>query len=126
MSWKSDIARRPVLAAVLGALGIGVAGGLIYEVPTLFHRRYPRTPFDDLLSLLADRESATKLGAAVLAVRPGFDPQAEASALRRKIGDGSLAQAVADDIASNHLVEIHGWLIPATLASLSALAAKAR
>lgn len=126
MSWKSDIARRPLLAALLGAVGIGVAGGLIYEAPALFHRRYRRTQFDDLLSLLADRESAAKLGAAVLAAQPGFEPQSEAAALRRKIGEGTLAQAVADDIAHDRLVEIHGWLVPATLASLSALAAKAQ
>lgn len=124
MSRPSDIARRPVLAALLGAVGIGVAGGLIYEVPAFFHRRYRRTPFDDLLSLLADRDNAAKLGTAVLAIRPGFDPQSEARALRRAIGDNSLAQVVADDISHGRLVEIHGWLVPATLASLSALAAK--
>ncbi len=124
--WKSQIARRPLLAGLLGALGLGIAGGLVYEAPFLMHRRYKRTPFDDLLSQLADRDSAEKLGAAVLAQEPGFDAQNTARALRRKMGKASLAQIVARDIAQGQLFEVHGWVLPETLTMLSALAAKAQ
>ncbi len=124
--WTSQIARRRLLAGLLGALGLGIAGGLAYKAPSLMGHRYKRTPFDDLLSQLADRDSAGKLGAAVLAQEPGFDAQKAARALRAKLSKTPLAQIVARDVAQGRLVEVHGWVLPETLTTLSALAAMAQ
>jgi hypothetical protein len=119
----SGLGRRPLLAGFLGALGLGVAGSLVYETPKLFRHRYKPTPYDGLLAQLDDRDSAVKLGAAVLAEEPHFDAKNAARALRLKIGRGSFAQAVTGDIVHGQLVDVQGWVLPATLTSLAALAA---
>jgi len=124
MSWTTKIARRPLLAGLVGVLGLGIAGGLLYEVPRLAHRRYPRTKFDDLLSQLDDRDSAAKLGATYIAQEPGFDAGAAAVALRHGPGNGSLPRAIDADIAQAHLASVHGWLVPESLALVAGIAAK--
>ncbi len=126
MSVKTQIARRPLLAGLLGLAGLGIAGGLVYEVPRLGHRRYPRSKFDDLLGQLGDRDSAAKLGAAVLAARPGFTAQAAARTLREGPGKGSLAHAVDGDIAGSRLVQVQGWLLPESLVLVAGIAANPR
>lgn len=122
--WKSRIARRPLLASLAGVLGVAAVGGLAYETSSLFRRPYRPTPYDDLLTQLPDRDSAAKLGTAVL--KHGFDAKSAADALRHKLGHASLAQVVERDIARGELVEIHGWLLPVTLTTLAALAAQAQ
>jgi len=122
--WKTAIARRPLLAGLVGVLGLGIAGGLVYEVPRLGHRRYKRTQFDDLLAQLDDRESAIRLGAAVTAEEPGFDAAMAARTLRQGAGRGSLSRAVTADIAQEHLRIVHGWLLPESLALVAGIAAK--
>src|SRR5205085_884429 len=60
------LARRPFLAGLMGVLALA---GLAWEAPKvfpkLFARRYPPSPFDDLLALLPDRENAVRLGGAL-------------------------------------------------------------
>lgn len=124
--WQSEIARRPLLAGLLGVLGIGAAGGLVYEVPRLMRPRYKRTKYDDLLSQLDDRDNAVKLGAAYLAQAAQFDPTAAAEALRHGEGKGSVARAVGADIAEGRLVQVHGWLLPESLVRIAGIAAKVR
>jgi hypothetical protein len=131
--WKSEVARRPLLAAVLGLAGLAAIGGIAYEAPSLFRRRYKPTPYDDLLSQLPDREGAAKLGKAAIAqlqadsdVGPVFDAKAVAYELRTGPGKGSLARATAADIAQGRLVEIHGWLLPLSLVLVAGLAAAAQ
>jgi hypothetical protein len=121
---QSGLGRRPLLAGFLGAMGLGVAGGLVYETPKLFRRRYKPTPYDDLLAQLGDRDSAAKLGSAVLADEPHFDAASAVRALRLKIAGGSFTQAVTGDIVHGQLVEVRGWVLPVTLTTLAALAAK--
>jgi hypothetical protein len=122
---KAQLARRPFLAGLLGALAL--AGLMAWEAPkvfpTLFARRYPPTPFDDLLAMLPDRENAVRLAAALDRGGRDVNPQATAERLRRKIGGHSLALVIAGDLAQNRLVEAQGWLIPESLAELCALAA---
>jgi hypothetical protein len=118
------VARRPLIAGLLGAIAVAAAGGVIYEWPRWMHHGYPRTPFDDLLAQLNDRESAAKLGSAVLSEKPRFDAKNAGQALRMKIGSGSVAKAVEGDIAGGRLVEVQGWLVPETLAELAGIAAK--
>lgn len=119
------IGRRPVLAVLVGLAAL--AGGLAYELPRLLAPRYKPTPYDDLLAQFGDRETAARLGRAVLAASPRpFDPASAAEALRNGPGKGSLGRAMAADIAQGRLVEVEGWLLPASLAHAAALAAAAQ
>jgi hypothetical protein len=130
MNWKTTVARRPVLAGILGLLGVGAAGGLVYEAKHLFFRRYPRTAYDDILDQLEDRESAAKLGQSVwleLDKAPAgarLTPAQMAAALRHGPGKGSLQRASGADAATGRIVEVHGWLIPTSVAMAGAIAAK--
>lgn len=128
---KTGIARRPILKSVTALLGLGVAGGLIFEVPRLFGRRYPRTKFDDLLDQVPDRESAARLGQAAIAqierhkdVWPLPGAASAASDLRSGPGNGSIASAVQADIAKGRLVELQGWILPLSLVLVSVIAAE--
>jgi hypothetical protein len=122
---KTTIARRPVLSGLLGL--VALAGIAALEAPrlfpNLFARRYPPSPFDDLLALLPDRESAIRVGAVLGGAWPRTDGRRIASRLRRKMGGHSLALAIAGDLAQNRLVEAQGWLLPESLGELCALAA---
>ncbi len=121
--WKSAISRRPVLSGILAALGIAVAGGVAYEAPRFSLRRYKPSPFDDLLAQLPDRESAGRVGAAVIAETPDLNAEQRARALR--LAAMPLADAMAADLTENRVIEVRGWILPQTLADLCALAAKA-
>lgn len=123
-SLKAKIARRPLLAGALAALGIAAASGAAYET-RWFGARYPASAYDDLLEKLPDRKNAIVLGRAVLAGTDSFDAEKTAATLREKIGDASLADAITHDIERNNLSEVRGWVLPVTLAELCALAAKA-
>ncbi len=131
MSWKTDIARRPLLASLAGLFGVAVAGGLAYEGVHVFGRRYPRTKFDDLLDQLGDRESAIKLGRAAVAqvqehsidaVLPPL--RTAADEIRTGPGRGSLAQAAAADIDRGRLVAIQGWVLPFSVVLVAVIAAE--
>jgi hypothetical protein len=124
MSLKTGIARRPLLASVLGIAGLAIVGGGVYEGIRGTARHYPRTPYDNLLYKLADRESAKALGAQVLAERKTFDPEAMAQILRPKLKGKKLADVLEAEIRSGDVIELRGWVIPRTLADLCALAAK--
>jgi hypothetical protein len=131
VSWKTDIARRPLLASLAGLFGVAVAGGLAYEGVHLFGRRYPRTKYDDLLDQLGDRESAAKLGHATIAqmeahtdVRPLFDVKVVARDLRDGPGKGSVTRAVEADIAQARLLDVQGWVLPQSLVAVAFIAAQ--
>ncbi|MGD0866182.1 MAG: hypothetical protein ABSA49_11570 [Rhizomicrobium sp.] len=121
--WTSAISRRPVLAGILGVLGIAVVGGIAYEASP--RRRYKPSPFDDLLSKLSDRENASRVGAEVVRGTPGFNADRTKRSLRAKLADATLGDAISADLARDRLVEVRGWVLPETFASLCALAAKA-
>ncbi|HTW33034.1 MAG TPA: hypothetical protein VMD53_00340 [Rhizomicrobium sp.] len=131
MSWKTSIARRPLLASLAGLLGVAAAGGLVYEGGHVFGRRYPRTKFDDLLDQLGDRESAARLGRAAIAqmeshtdVVPRFDVKVVARELRDGPGKGSVARAAEADIAQARLLEVQGWVLPRSLVAVALIAAE--
>jgi hypothetical protein len=121
--WKSQIARRPFLAGLFGLVGLSLIGGAAYETAHIVNRRYAPTAFDDLLQQLADRDSAERVGAVVLASAPEFDVRKVARELRRKIAGRPLDAILAADAADGRLVEVAGWLLPETLARLCGLAA---
>jgi hypothetical protein len=108
---------------VFGLAGIVLLGDLAFEVPRLMTRRYAPTPYDDLLSQLGDRESAVRLGRAVLAAEPHFDGGSAARVLRQSAAKGSLRAGIDSDLTDGRVVEIHGWLLPQTLVTVSAIAA---
>lgn len=117
------LGRRPVVAGLLGMLGLGAGGGLLYGVRLLRRRRYPPTSFDDLLAQLPDRDAAATLGAAVLAETPRFDPEAAARQLRWNLAGKPLARGVEKDVGDGRLQAVQGWLLPASLAETAAIAA---
>jgi hypothetical protein len=121
---KAGIARRPIVMAFLGACGAGGLGLLAYEAPSLFGQRYRRTAFDDLLARLPDRESANRLGTAVLAEKRKFSIALSSLDLRNRMAGKSLAQALDDDFAGDRMTIVHGWIMPETLTELCALSAK--
>jgi hypothetical protein len=123
VSWKTEIARRPLLASLAGLFGVAVAGSLAYEGAHVFGRRYPRTKYDDLLDQLGDRESAIKLGRAANA-QEVVGMKAAAQILREGPGKGSISAAVESDIARGELVNIQGWMLPLNLVIAAVLAAE--
>lgn len=131
-SFRSRIARRPVLASLCALFGLGVAGTAIYEGPRLLGRRYPRTKYDDLLDQLSDRESAIKLGRIALAQAEAYNdswPSPDAGEAARDLrdgpGKGSVAHAAQSDIVQGRLVEVQGWVLPVSEISAAVLAATA-
>lgn len=120
---KTMIARRPLLASGLALLGIAVASGVAFEAD-LFGPSYSKSPYDDLLRLLPDRAQAQAIGLAVLADSPAFEAKVTATHLRGKIGHRPLDAVLTSDIESDDLTEAKGWVLPATLAQLCALAAE--
>ena len=110
--------RRTFIAGVAAA-GAALAAGL-YRFTDVFVKHYPPTPYDDLLDKLTDREQAAKLGAKVAT----FDVRSSAAVLRASLHDQSLSAAASADIIAGHMVEVDGWVLPQTVAWLSALAAK--
>ena len=110
--------RRRSLIAGVAAAGAAVAAGL-YRFTDLFVKHYPPTPYDDVLSALPDREQAARFGASVAG-----DAKSLAEKLRPALKSGGLDAAVKADIAADRLVEVNGWVVPESVALLSALAAK--
>ena len=111
--------RRRALIASATAVSAALAAGL-YRFTDLFVKHYAPTPYDDVLATLADREQAAKLGALVSDATP---PQALAVRLRATIKPGLTAAAKAD-AAAGRLTEAGGWVVPESVALLSALAAR--
>jgi hypothetical protein len=116
---QGGFARRDVAAAVVAA-GAAVTAGL-YRFTDLFVKHYAPTPYDDLLTRLTDREEAAKLGAQM---KGSFDLASQSARLRGTFRQQDLAAAVNADIAAGRLVEIGGWVLPETVALLSALASR--
>lgn len=116
--------RRGVIAG-LAVAGVALACGALYRFGGIFAKHYPSTPYDDVLARLQDREQAAKLGTAALRALPGFDAGQTAGKLRTVFGAGGLSVAATIDAVNGRLVEVDGWLLPQSVALLSALAATA-
>lgn len=120
---NGTVARRPLLAALGAVAGIGVAGGLLYEGAGFFRHRYTG-PYAGLFSGLGNVETAAIVGREVLAQTAAFDPKKTARELYDTIGHRPLAAILSREAARGEVVEVHGWVLPETLARLCALAAK--
>lgn len=121
---KGAVARRPILAALGALVGIG-AVGTTYGVFSLLGPSAHKGAYEDLISLLPDRDNAAVLGRAVLAGDKVSAMPEMAHNLRRKIGQRPLSSVLSEDVAQGRVVETAGWVLPETLARLCALAAKA-
>ncbi|HEY1614129.1 MAG TPA: hypothetical protein VGF97_10605 [Rhizomicrobium sp.] len=114
------VARRSILLWVLGAgAGIAVAA---FEASRLFGSHHSASAYDDLLALLPDRDSAAIVGKAAAHLTPSSD--GDAAALRRDLKQHGLTQLAVADAVADRLAEVHGWLLPDSLASLCVLAAR--
>lgn len=116
------------IAAALGLTALGVT------VPRLFGHHYRKTPYDDLLAQLVDRDAAAKVGRAALgqdAAQPGMvmpwqlSTRTIVKALRARLERRTLAEVTNAELAEGALVEVRGWVMPSTLVMLSVLAAAA-
>jgi hypothetical protein len=110
--------RRTMIAGVAAA-GVAVAAGL-YRFTGLFAKHYAPTPYDDLLGQLVDRDQAARLGAKVAG---GASAAVLAARLRGAL-TGGLVTTAAADAQAGRLQEVDGWLLPNSVALLSALAAR--
>ncbi|MDB5735105.1 MAG: hypothetical protein JWP16_2577 [Alphaproteobacteria bacterium] len=108
------------MIAGVAAVGAAAAAGL-YRFTDLFRRHYAPTPYDDLLGQLVDREQAARLGAKVAG---GANAGALAARLRAALTGGLTAAAIAD-AGAGRVQDVDGWLLPDSVALLSALAARA-
>jgi len=112
--------RRRSLIAGVAAAGAAVAAGL-YRFTDLFVKHYAPTPYDDVLAALVDREQAVRFGALV-----GSTPDAKslAAKLRPVLKSAGLNAAAKADAMTGRIMEVDGWVVPESVALLSALAAK--
>jgi hypothetical protein len=108
-----------MIASVAAAGAVLTAG--LYRFTDLFVKHYPPSPYDDVLAALTDRERAARFGALV---HDASAPGALATRLRGILKSNGLAGAVASDVTAGRLVEVDGWVVPESVALLSALAAK--
>jgi hypothetical protein len=111
--------RRNVIGG-MAAAALAVIGGAAWKFH-IFAKRYPATPYDDLLGQLVEREPAAKLGAAVLHSNPGFRLAPLAADLRQP--GRELARRAPLDAGQNRLLEADGWVLPDSVARYAALAA---
>ncbi|HEY7978235.1 MAG TPA: hypothetical protein VID67_08570 [Rhizomicrobium sp.] len=123
--WKDSVARRPLLAAIGALVGIGVAGGALYEASGVLGIGRKSGAYEDLLAGLQDREDAAKVGQAVLTGDPHFHTGHAARALRVRIGKKTLSEVLAQDAVQGRIVETQGWVLPEAFTQLCALAAEA-
>ena len=112
--------RRRSLIAGVAAAGAALAAGL-YRFTDFFVKHYAPTPYDDVLSALADREQAARLGTSVSGMPEVPQLAAKLRAILKPAGLGAAARA---DARAGRLIEVDGWVVPQSVALLSALAAK--
>ncbi|HKU66064.1 MAG TPA: hypothetical protein VJQ06_13505, partial [Rhizomicrobium sp.] len=104
----------------VAAAGVAATAGL-YRFTDLFVKHYAPTPYDDVLAALIDREQATRFGASVSGT---MDTKALAAKLRPMLKSGGLGAAAKTDALAGRVIEVDGWVVPQSVALLSALAAK--
>jgi len=118
------ITRRRALAGAAAGLGLAAAGAAAWDVFLSFRPRHRQTQYDDLLSLLSDRDEAIVAGNIVRDKAEQIEPWRIAPALRERMNGHTLAEVAMSDVAEARLVEAAGWLMPETVALLCALAAE--
>lgn len=113
-----NLSRRSVAVggSIAVALGLGALG-------ITARRWHAKTPYDDLLDKLIDRDAAATVGQAVLGTAT-LDSKEIASDLRKRLSGRALADVAKEDLAANRLIEAKGWVLPESVGLLCALAAR--
>ena len=101
----------------LGAAAVAALGILGLGYRQIFARRYPPTPYDDLLHQIVDREPAARLGKSMARA----DVKALAVQLRKP--GFALSKRARADAAAGRVTEAGGWIVPETVALYASLAA---
>lgn len=120
---RGGFSRRAVtigggIAAALGLAALGVT------VPPLLAKHYRQSVYDDLLAQLKDRDAAGMVGRAFLAAHTRPDTRLLARDLRQRFERRNLDEVTDSDVAQGLLIEVQGWVLPASLVALCVLAAE--
>jgi hypothetical protein len=107
---------------LIGGAALLAVAGAGYEARRLLVHPYPPTPYDDVLGQLIDRDAAARLGRATAPALPRFAPAPAAARLRQRLGHHGLTAAAVADAQEGRTVEADGWILPESLALVSALA----
>ena len=121
MSPPPKLSRRSLTIGGIAAGGTAIIAGAVYEAPKLFKRR-PHGEYADLVSKLSDPEKAAIVGR-VMQDRGSLTKE-EISELKTALTAKPLADVAVADAKDDRLAEANGWVLPATLATLCALAAQ--
>jgi len=120
----TGVTRRRALAGAAAGLGLAAAGAAAWELFRRIRPHYRQTQYDDLLSLLPDRDEAIVVGNVVRNKAEQIEPWRIAPALRERLNGHTLEEVAMRDVAEARLVEAAGWLMPESVALLCALAAE--
>jgi len=121
MSPPPKLSRRSLTIGGIAAGGAAIIAGVVYEAPKLFKRR-PHGEYAELVSKLGDPEKAAIVGR-VMQDRGSLTKE-EISELKTALTGKPLADVAVADAKDDRLAEANGWVLPATLATLCALAAQ--
>jgi hypothetical protein len=122
MSPPPKLSRRAVtIGGIAGAVAAVVAGAL-YEIPKLLKHR-PHGEYADLVNRLDDPEKAAIVGRAM--PEHAALTKEELSELKTALAAAPLSDVALADARDDRLREADGWVLPATVATLCALAAQA-
>jgi len=115
---RSQKTRRWVIGAATAVVATAVA---MRELSPVLRRPYRRTPYDDLLSKLPDRDSSVVFGRAV-ALRDSA--AAIAAVLRQRLRHDNLQTVSARELSQGQVLVAGGWVVPRSLALICVLAAR--
>jgi len=119
MSPPPKLSRRTLTIGAIAAGGAAAIAGAIYEVPKLFRHRL-HGEYAELVGKLSDPEKAAIVGRVI----EDHLSKEELSELKTALAKTSLADIATADSKNDRLAEASGWVLPATLATLCALAAQ--
>jgi len=119
MSPPPKLSRRTLTIGAIAAGGATLVAGVVYEAPKLFKHRL-HGEYAELVGKLSDPEKAAIVGR-VIEDHPSKE---ELSELKTALAKTSLTDIATDDTKKDRLTEANGWVLPATLATLCALAAQ--
>jgi hypothetical protein len=136
MSPPPKLSRRAMTVGGIAAVGVAAIAGAVYELPRLFRPR-SRGAYADLANLLDDTDQAAIVGRKLMdqlgvgtAIEPGSivdrAVRESASEIRTRLKRAPLRDLCAADAVKGTLIEVDGWVIPATLGALCIMAADGR
>jgi hypothetical protein len=122
MSPPPRLSRRAVTIGGIAGAAAAAVSGAIYEVPRLLRHR-ARGEYADLVNRLDDPEKAAIVGRAM--PEHAVLTKEELSELKTALAAAPLSDVALAEARDDRLREADGWVLPATVATLCALAAQA-